>query len=365
MSLCAPPESRLPFWRMGCLACAAIGLGLSACLPNATPDQKQVPSRNQAAQARPKANADMLRLVTWNVEWFFDHDESDQQSELAKRMAAPSEQAWRWKLTRVAAVLAELQPTIVCLQEVEDRDVIYQLTRELKKTHQQKYRYAFIEGYDFGTEQNVAILYREGLVEFSRREQTKEMFESEQYYSLSKHIFARFEWERDGKQETLWVLNVHLRAKAEHADLRRRQAALIREWIQPALSRGENVVVTGDFNSEEDYGQESTTSEIAILRSLSTSDPWQQLHDAHQAISPQARATHFTGRQYDRVFYSGPLANDDAMKTDLVFSQAQVRRDLVIQNEVDRDHWQNYWTIADNERDFSDHYPVVVDFVFQ
>ncbi len=76
------------------------------------------------------------------------------------------------------SVIGELQPTIMCLQEVENRDVVFQLVREIEENHNLKYRQAFIDGFDFGTEQDVAIIYRDGLVEYSRREQTPAMYDS-------------------------------------------------------------------------------------------------------------------------------------------------------------------------------------------
>ena len=308
---------------------------------------------------------DVVRVVTWNVEWLFDHDQSDQRSKVAKEQSPPRARDWKWKRDRVAEVLSKLKPTIVCLQEIEDRDVLFQLTTQLQQRHGLQYRYAFIEGYDFGTEQDVGILYRSGLVEYSRREQTEAMRASDEYYGLSKHLFARFEWTRGGQPESLWLLNVHLRARAEHADLRQRQARTIREWIGPALANGENVMVAGDFNIKDDFGRETPGGEVSILRNLMTDGRHGDMADAHQALDPMMRATHLSGRQFDRILYSEGLGQDDPNRVDLVFSGAQVISELVIQGEVDRQHWKDYWQMSDQERDISDHYPVVVDFEFR
>lgn len=110
-----------------------------------------------------------IRVATWNVEWFFDDFKQDNRAEIAKQNSAPSKEEWEWKLNEVARVISELQPTILALQEVENRDVIFKLTKVLEEKYKLKYRYSFIDGFDFGTEQDVALMYQSGLVEFASR----------------------------------------------------------------------------------------------------------------------------------------------------------------------------------------------------
>ncbi|MGI9517859.1 MAG: endonuclease/exonuclease/phosphatase family protein [Pirellulaceae bacterium] len=308
---------------------------------------------------------DTLTIATWNLEWFYDDDTSDNESDVALELSSPSRAEWEWKKQQVAAVIAEIKPTILCLQEVENRRVLYRLRQELEQNHGLRYRYAFIGGYDFGTEQDVGILYRSGLVEYSRREQSQEMFDSQQYYNLSKHIIARFEWGTGEERESLVILNSHLRARAEKADLRQRQCRLIRHWMQDAIRRGENVIVTGDFNTEEDFGKETRQGAVSIVRGLVTESPEDDLQDANERLAEDQRSTHLSGRQYDRVFYSRPLGEDDPERSDLVLQDVRMRRDLVVRGDVDVDHWDSYYKIPQAERDLSDHYPLVVEFDFR
>lgn len=135
-----------------------------------------------------------ITIATWNLEWFFDHITSDNGNGLPQKLSAPSRDEWEWKLQQVTEVVAEMKPTILALQEVEDRDVVWQLCKKLKE-HDLTYRYAFVGGYEFSTEQDVAIIYQSGCVEYSRREQTDEMYASKKFYNLGKHMFARFQWE--------------------------------------------------------------------------------------------------------------------------------------------------------------------------
>ncbi|HEX5103579.1 MAG TPA: hypothetical protein VFV87_07210, partial [Pirellulaceae bacterium] len=59
-------------------------------------------------------------VATWNVEWLFDNYTGDNPNELARSQSAPSREAWDWKLAGVAKVIAEIKPTILALQEVEN-----------------------------------------------------------------------------------------------------------------------------------------------------------------------------------------------------------------------------------------------------
>jgi endonuclease/exonuclease/phosphatase family metal-dependent hydrolase len=302
-----------------------------------------------------------LTIATWNVEWFFDNYRGDNQSDLAKQMSAPTYQDWQWRLDQVARVISGIRPTILALQEVENREVLYRLCRVLEEQHGVKYRIAFIPGFDFGTEQQVALLYRSGLVEYSRKEQSFEMFESEQYYNLSKHMFARFEWGHGAARESLLLATVHLRATPEAAGLRQKQTRLLRTWLESDLSGQNNVVVIGDFNAEEELGHEGPDSEMLILRKPTASSA--ELFDLTEALEPGDRVTHLAGKSYDRILANAALRDDVPERRDLTFNGISNRRDLVIRGEKDLDHRDQYYQIDPGERDVSDHYPLVAEFL--
>ena len=91
--------------------------------------------------ARPVA-ADPLpeRLIvaTWNVEWLFDNYPGDNSNDLARSQSAPTREAWDWKLAGVAEVIAKIRPTILALQEIENRRVLFYLERKLKNKKRRK-----------------------------------------------------------------------------------------------------------------------------------------------------------------------------------------------------------------------------------
>src|SRR4051812_49285161 len=184
-----------------------------------------------------------LIVATWNLEWFFDEHTGDNFQDLPKQQSAPSREDWDWKLTGVAKAIAEMKPTIIALQEVENRRVLFYLTRKLKTDYNLDYSVAFIEGDDYFTEQDVAVLAQTGLVGFAFKRQTKEMFDSAQFYNVSKHIFCLFEWTAGSQKVELLLVNVHFRAMPEALPLRKRQARLIRHWIDDTVKAGRNVIV--------------------------------------------------------------------------------------------------------------------------
>ncbi len=308
-----------------------------------------------------------LTVATWNLEWFFDDFKSNNRSDVAKEQSSPSKEEWQWKLYTTAAAIAKFQPTILAVQEIEDRSVMQALTKALKENHNLQYRVAFIDGFDSGTEQDVAILYQSGLVEYSRREQTQEMFDSKEFYNLSKHLFARFEWQINGRTESLVVLVVHLRATADAADLRRKQCKLAHAWMKAGIEAGENRIILGDFNVEELAGEATEDGDgMFDILGKRTATEADDLFDLLEQLPPEKRKTHLIlDKQFDRILVSKPMlatAPGPGIKfqTMEVLSQYNIRG-----NEVDLDHWDSRYTKDRSERDISDHHPVMATFDFR
>ncbi len=310
---------------------------------------------------------DEVVIATWNVEWMFDEYTGDNYAELAREQSAPNRAEWEWKRNGVAAAIAEMNPTILGLQEVEGQRTLYYLDQQLKKAHQLDFRTAFIQGGDYFTEQDVALMYRSGLVKYWRCEQSKEMWDSKQYYNVQKHLFGEFQWGTEPNGESLVVLSVHFRAMPKAAAIRVKQARLVRYWISDLIQRQANVVVMGDFNTEETAGETTSSSEMGILLGLDTADASDDLVDLHHHLEQNQRGTHLLpGKQFDRILVSPSLIDDEPGRKDLVFQSIELRKDVVVRGKrQDADHWNKYYEIPQQERDLSDHYPLVAKFVFQ
>jgi endonuclease/exonuclease/phosphatase family metal-dependent hydrolase len=189
------------------------------------------------------------------------------------------------------------------------------------------------------------------------------MWGSSDYYNLSKHLFARFEWGAGDEKESLLLLNVHFRAMPDGGPLRERQARLAKAWLAEPLAKRENVVLLGDVNTNDLFGESTPTSDVGILYGSGTETKDDDLHDLHARLKSDQRATHMIGKQFDRILVSQSLLDDAAGKRDLVFKSIANRKDLCVRGaKADDDHWDIYWKIPQAERDLSDHYPLIAEF---
>ena len=70
------------------------------------------------------------------------------------------------------------------------------------------------------------------------------------------------------------------------------------------------------------------------------------------------------GRKFDRILVSRSLLEDDPNKKDIALKSVAIRKDLAIQGSVDEQeqHWEHYWEMPEDERDLSDHLPVIATF---
>jgi endonuclease/exonuclease/phosphatase family metal-dependent hydrolase len=290
----------------------------------------------------------------------------DNVTDLAKEQSAPTRDEWLWKLDGVAAAVAKMEPTILCLQEIENRKVLFNLMKKLKDDHKLDYRIAFVDGEDYFTEQDVGILYRSGCVEFGRREQTAEMKKDKSLYYLPKHIFARFAWGDGGEREELTLYNFHFRAQPEGGEFRARQARLLRRWVAEDRCAGKNVVLIGDTNTEETYPGTTANGDIGVLRGLDTPAKEDDFEDLHKFLTAEMQPTHIIHKQFDRIIVSPSLLTDEPGRPDLVFRGIANRKDLNTRGkEQDQDHWNIYYKIPQEERDLSDHFPIVAEFEFK
>jgi endonuclease/exonuclease/phosphatase family metal-dependent hydrolase len=296
---------------------------------------------------------------------------------LAIEKSAPSRDAWNWRRDQVAASIAEVKPTILAIQEIESRRVLWYLTRALDREQHIAYKELAQESADLFTEQDVGFLYRDPaqLLSSTIYAQTKAMRESERYFDVSKHIAAIFEvpvTDAVGKSafEQVIVMNVHLRSTEEAEPIRIRQCRLLRHWLDESIRSGANIILLGDFNTELQTPV-SEKLELRPLRDLEllctgeANDPKMRLIDLHSMIPPDATQTHLLpGRMFDRILVSRPLIEDDSTRLDLVVRDVRVLKKLAIRGSVDtpETHWEHYWKIPESERDLSDHYPLLATF---
>lgn len=306
-------------------------------------------------------------MMTWNLEWFYDEHTGDNYADLAREQSAPSRQAWDWRRDAIADSIATAKPDIVAVQEIENQRVLFYLARAIERRHQIKYSVAFAEGSDYFTEQDVGFLYLNDLdlVRLSRYQPTRSMRETERFSNVSKHLEAVFGIPAGDSVERVTVMTMHLRANAQAATIRTRQARLLHAWLAQRIAAGENVIVLGDANSESTAYPAEAGSDIAALSGFDTSSTDDDLVDLAGDLPAAERQTHLLeGKHYDRILVSPALMHDHPERADLVFKSIERPRELAVRGGVDTpaQHWDRYWEMPENQRDLSDHWPVVARF---
>ena len=188
------------------------------------------------------------------------------------------------------------------------------------------------------------------------------MFDSQEFYNVSKHLFCSFEWTVGPRKLELLLVNVHFRAAPNAVALRKRQSRLIHHWIDGPLKAGRNVIVLGDINTDETFETTTKEGDLGTLRGLNTAATDDDLIDlfafykASQGNTPDSQ----TIRPH-----SGDAVACQATPgvPGLELRSMDIRRDVVIRGAgQDKDHMDQFWTIPEAERDISDHYPVVAEF---
>ena len=318
--------------------------------------------------------------MTWNLEWFYDDEPADNYSKLAKEQSAPSRAQWDWKRDSVANAVSIAKPSVAAFQEVENRRVLWYLTRALSREHSLSFREICIEGDDVFTEQDVGFVYRAGgdaenpaplVIEpvlssvFGR---SAAMLRDNQTAEVSKHLVVEYEVTRGDVSERVTVANLHLRAREEAVAIRTKQARTIHAWLASKIRSGENVIVLGDFNTEETVVPAIAGTDMHAVCGLETPDAHDDLHDLHEQLSAGQRRTHLlAGKAFDRILVSKSLLEDDPARVDLVFTKIESLKDLAVRGTVDQpdEHWNGYWQMSDADRDVSDHWPIMATFEFK
>lgn len=292
-------------------------------------------------------SAEEIRIVTWNLEWFFDHDITDDSSNIGKEFAAPNAQEFRDRVEGFADAIDEIDPTIVALQEVENAQVVQAIANDLLQHHGHSFKVAFVQGRDSHTGQDVAFLVRDGIPFEATRFDFADFQGDGDFKDLSKHL--RVKLELGGEEVTLVV--VHLITRVND---RKRQAKTLRAWTEDIVP-DRNIVVLGDFNSGLRVNETFPESEMGIIRGFGTPETTDDLFDTHLRLD--SGDTHVSGRQLDRILLSPSLMQSGGVE----FTAVEVKKDLAILGSQDSGGGVAYH-LPSSEQDRSDHFPLIATF---
>jgi hypothetical protein len=121
--------------------------------------------------------------------------------------------------------------------------------------------------------------------------------------------------------------------------------------------------VLGDVNTEETFETTTKDGDLGALRGLDTPATDDDLTDLFAFYKDPSKETHLIHKQFDHILVTPTLTADAPNRRDLVFKSIDIRKDLVVRGkEQDKDHMDVFWQIPEEERDVSDHYPVVAEF---
>jgi endonuclease/exonuclease/phosphatase family metal-dependent hydrolase len=363
-----PMPRTIPSGRLACLA-FLVGIVVAAYLlmtpTEATPSLAihHLPSSTQPQPPAPQPRQ-AFTIATWNLQWFFDWDIGNNMTEVAKTHAAPSRRDWEWRLDATADAIARLRPTILCLQEIENRKVMYDLNQRLKDRHQLVYEVGFVQGRDVSTEQDVAILCDPSLRPRFQRALEPREFDRRSEKAVSKQLMLEFEWSDPAGPRHVSVINVHLLAGGQVGQELERcgQARYIKRWIRQEHRLGHDVILLGDMNTC--FVKEASEHPLEILLGRDTpNDAQDDLIDLNEELKPEDRIT-FAGRksELDHILVSPRLKSGPGLAYDKIAN----RRDVVIRGQAPdfrlRQADKRFWKVEAAERDLSDHYPLFATF---
>ncbi|VTR97306.1 endonuclease [Tuwongella immobilis] len=314
--------------------------------PVAAAPQPGDSSTNGTTPPTPAASSPTLiengeyHIMTWNLEWFFDADLSDNQSQTAVQQSADSPAIYKSRVEQAGKVIRDCGlPHIIALQEIENEKVVKDLANEVKAKYGVTYQVGFVQGNDTSTEQDVAFLVRDlGATATFARIPNADYGNNNLYKVPSKHcVMTLTQSLPDGTTKKMIVINCHLKAGKDVADItqRKKQARVMNHYLtkQQQETPGLAVVVLGDMNTRKPHADTTAQTDMGVLLGMETNTPNDDLIDLHENIPAANRSTHPLG-ELDRIAINAVLADD----VGFVFRQIVVRSDLMLATPGLSDH---------------------------
>jgi len=310
-----------------------------------------------------RVNKTRLRIVQYNVEWLF--------VDYYKPFDCPGSQC-TWKneseaqmhLSYVSNVVNYLNPDIINFCEVEGCDELNMLANNLDGTYKPYLKF----GTDTSTGQNVGMLTRiDPVIDLYRKEQ-------KYYYPIedsncgytgskgstgvSKHFITEFVL----NNINVAFISAHLLAiptDSARCAQREAQASILQEVISDFVSKKYEVIMIGDFNDYDseipDVNNNKPISKVLdILKGISGDNAGQYvLHSISANISQNER-------------YSDWWDSDNNCETSSASDYSLIDH-ILVTDSIKK--YINNTFIYHGYKEFcgkynSDHYPVVIDFVF-
>ncbi|MEF3192393.1 MAG: endonuclease/exonuclease/phosphatase family protein [Campylobacterales bacterium] len=246
-----------------------------------------------------------VTVASWNVENLFDMKESGKEYEIYR----PYHHGWvpeimAAKVRNIARVIAELNATIIGLQEIESQEALDALTQELKRINA-PYPYSLLAKGESTV--HVALLSRLPI------EESESIPINQQ--SQSRHIL-KVRVLVGGAPLTIFVN--HWSSKRHPESSRHRYANALKKEISK-LDPGEDYMILGDLNTNHDECRtlvdearlNDTFGVVGLNHILATAPRCQPVtektlnntthYDLWYELPPDKRASHISGRHADSL----------------------------------------------------------------
>ena len=197
------------------------------------------------------AAAEQITIMSWNTEFLWDGQAPEEGK--ANFAWKGDETAALERITHVANVIADADPDIVVLLEIENGDVLSRLSKRLPASGYHPY---FVQGKDTFTGQDIGILSRHQPISIGRFNNRAATGEGARTVGVSKNIVTGFRISRT----PVALVAVHLRSGATdpaRGVIRQAQATALSEALEGLSNDGWPLIVLGDFNDFDDTPQDA------------------------------------------------------------------------------------------------------------
>jgi len=303
-----------------------------------------------------------LRLVQFNAEWLFiDGYDSCPGTTCPWK----DQQMAQSHVSAIANVIADLNPDVINLAEVESCNELHDLLAEPTLAG---YGYApyMVEGKDTATGQDVGILTRIDPLESLYRNELKVSYPLKSTtcnstYTGTQGVSKHYITSMNVNGINIAMIGLHFLAYPDDQNRcvqREAQATVVQSMVQPYINKGYEVILIGDMNDWDSGDSIDANNNVPISQVLSllkgSNTNW-KLTNVASKLAQTERYTCWYDSNYDCIYKKAETSMiDHILVTDGLLNRI---------SEVSVAHYE-YDQVCASDFYYSDHWPVVVDFKF-
>jgi exonuclease III len=310
-----------------------------------------------------RTNKSTLRIVQLNAEWLFVDGYDDCPG---SNCPWKDDKMAQSHVSAIANVIAELNPDLINLAEVESCDELHDLLNDPSLAG---YGYApyMVQGTDTATGQDVGMLTKIDPLESLYRTEMKVNYPlptttCNSSYSGSQGVSKHYITSIAANGLKIAIVGIHFLAYPDDENRcvqREAQATVIQSIIEPYLSSGYEVMVIGDMNDWDkeniDANNNLPISQVLdILKGNTAGNSWNLQNVASKLVQSE-RYSCWYDSNHDCIYKATETSMiDHILVSDGLFSR--ISAVSIAHSAYDQE--------CSNDFYYSDHWPVVVEFQF-